>query len=208
MKKNDLLLVTIIGAAVGLLIQPILANLSSISIFAPSFTLRLIIFFFFSIFAPIALWILYLIGKIIPIIYQFGKFAAVGVLNTFIDLGVLNLEIFLSGISFGVFYIIFKTVSFLFATTNSFFWNKYWTFNSKNTINGKETGNFYLFATIGWLLNVGIATFIVNVIGSPASINPKIWANIGALCGVGGAFLWDFLSYKFFVFKKPKTVIN
>jgi putative flippase GtrA len=206
MKKNDLYSVTIIGAAVGSLIQPILANLSSISIFAnPSFLLRMTIFLSLAVFAPFALWILYLIGKLIPVIYQFGKFAAVGVLNTFIDLGVLNLEIFLSGISFGLFYVVFKTVSFLCATTNSFFWNKYWTFNAKGSVNGKETGSFYLFAAIGWLLNVGIATFIVNVIGSPASINPKVWANIGALCGVGGAFLWDFLSYKFFVFKKSKT---
>jgi putative flippase GtrA len=204
MKKNDLYSVTAIGAAVGLLIQPILANLGSFAVLAhPTFALRAGIFIFFTVLAPVALWILYLLGKLLPVLYQFGKFAAVGVLNTFIDLGVLNLIIFLTGIAGGIWYAVFKAISFLCATTNSFFWNKYWTFNAKEAATGKETGSFFLFAAIGWVVNVGIATFIVNGIAWSASFNPRVIANIGGLCGVAGAFLFNFVSYKFFVFKKP-----
>ena len=209
MKRNDLYAVTAIGAAVGLLIQPILANLGSIAIFAhPTLSLRLEIFVFFTILAPLALWILSIIGKFVPVLYQFGKFAAVGALNTYIDLGVLNLIIFVTGIAGGIGYAIFKTVSFLCATTNSFFWNKYWTFNAKETATGKQTWSFFIFAAIGWAINVGIASFIVNGTTWSASINPRILANIGGLCGVAGSFLWDFLSYKFFVFKKPAEKIS
>lgn len=205
MKKNDLFAVTAIGAAVGLLIQPILGNLSSFAVLAhPSLALRLGIFIFFTLLAPIALWILSLLSKLIPALYQFGKFAAVGVLNTFIDLGVLNLFIFLSGIAGGIGYSAFKTISFFCATTNSFFWNKYWTFNAKGSVTGGETGKFYLFAVIGWVFNVSIATLVVNVIPRPTALDPRVWANIGALGGVGGAFLWDFFSYKFFVFKNKE----
>jgi putative flippase GtrA len=203
MKRNDLYAGTAIGAAVGLLIQPILANLGSFAILAnPTFMLRLGIFIFFTILAPLALWILFLLGTLIPVLYQFGKFAAVGALNTFIDLGVLNLIIFMTGIAGGIGYVVFKAISFLCATTNSFFWNKYWTFNAKGAATGKETGSFFLFAAIGWAINVGIATFIVNGIARPMSLDPRIWANIGGLWGVAGSFLWDFFSYKFFVFKK------
>jgi len=203
MKRNDCYAVTAIGAAVGLLIQPILVNLSSFAILAhPTIKLRLGIFIFFTVLAPLALWILSLLGKLAPVIYQFGKFAAVGVLNTFIDLGVLNLEIFLTGIAGGLGYAVFKGISFLCATTNSFFWNKYWTFNAKETATGAETGKFYIFAAIGWVINVSLATFVVNGVARPLSLNPRVWANIGALCGVAGAFLWDFVAYKFFVFKK------
>jgi putative flippase GtrA len=203
MKQNDLYAVTAIGAAVGLLIQPILANLGSFAALAnPTLTLRFGIFIFITLLAPLALWILFLLGKLVPVLYQFGKFAAVGVLNTFIDLGVLNLIIFATGIASGTGYAVFKAISFLCATTNSFFWNKYWTFNAKGAATGKETGTFFLFAAIGWVLNVGIATFVVNGIAHPAGLDPRVWANIGGLCGVAGAFLWDFFSYKFFVFKK------
>ena len=205
MKKNDFYAVAAIGAAVGLLIQPILANLGSFAILAhPTFMLRLGIFVFFVICAPLALWILSLLGRLIPVLYQFGKFAAVGVLNTFIDLGVLNLIIFMTGVAGGIGYAVFKAISFLCATTNSFFWNKYWTFNAKGAATGKETGSFFLFAAIGWVINVGIATFIVNGIARPVSLDPRVWANIGGICGVVGSFLWDFLSYKFFVFKKSE----
>jgi len=203
MKQNDLYAVTAIGAAVGLLVQPILANLGSFAVLAnPTLALRLEIFIFFTICAPFALWVLFLLGKLIPVLYQFGKFAAVGVLNTFIDLGVLNLIIFATGIAGGIGYTVFKAISFLCATTNSFFWNKYWTFDVKGVVTGKETGSFFLFAAIGWVINVGVATLIVNGIARPASFDPRVWANIGGLCGVVGSFLWDFLSYKFFVFKK------
>jgi len=203
MKRSDFYAAAAIGAAVGLLLQPILANLGSFAILAnPTFALRFGIFIFVAILSPLALWIFSLLGKLVPVLYQFGKFAAVGVLNTFVDLGVLNLEIFMSGIAGGAGYAVFKSISFLCATTNSFFWNKYWTFGANEAATGKETGKFYFFAAIGWMLNVGIATFVVNGIARPAAIDPRAWANIGGLCGVAGAFLWDFASYKFFVFKK------
>ena len=98
--------------------------------------------------------------------------------NTFIDLGVLNLEIFLTGVAGGVGYAVFKGISFLCATTNSFFWNKYWTFSAKEAATSAETGKFFIFALIGWGINVGLATFVVNGLARPLSLNPRVWANI------------------------------
>ena len=195
--KKDFVLVVIIGAAVGILIQPIIVNL----IARPSLTIRVLIFFALLILAPVALFVAYLLGRLWKTIYQFAKFAAVGVLNTFIDFGVLNLEILLSGIASGALYPVFKGVSFLAATTNSFFWNKFWTFESKTSANTGEALRFYVVAGVGWLINVSLASFIVNGLSRPAAISPNLWANIGALVGVAGSFLWDFLGYKFLVFR-------
>ncbi|MCL4437673.1 GtrA family protein [Patescibacteria group bacterium] len=199
--KKDFVLVIIIGALVGLLIQPIIANL----IAAPSLGFRILIFVGFLIIAPAALLIAYLLGRLWKTIYQFAKFAAVGALNTFIDFGVLNLEILLSGVAGGALYPVFKGVSFLAATTNSFFWNKFWTFESKTAANPKETLKFYFVAGIGWLVNVSLASFVVNFMHRPGSFSPNLWANVGALAGVAGSFLWDFLGYKFLVFRAPNA---
>ncbi len=88
MTKRDLTASLIIGAAVGLLIQPILANLlSGHSLSVPE---RAGIFVFFALFAPFALWVCELIGEFVKGFYQFGKFAAVGTLNSFIDIGIFN----------------------------------------------------------------------------------------------------------------------
>lgn len=213
MKRNDLYAVTAIGAAVGLLIQPIIANLSSFAIFEhPSTALRLGIFIFFTALAPLALWVLFLFGKLVPVLYQFGKFAAVGVLNTFIDLGVFNLETFLYGTSVigTALFALFKAISFFCATTNSFFWNKHWTFSAARASHPEgviketeEAVSFYVIAGIGWALNVGCATLIKVL--EPSGIAVKLWVNIVApLGGVAAAFLFNFLCYKFFVFKEKK----
>jgi len=202
MKKGDWLAIVIIGAAVGLLSQPILATVSGAFGMVLTFKLRLAIFIAFVILAPLALFIVYLFGKLAPVIYQFGKFAAVGVLNTFVDVGVLNLEILAFGTPSGWTYSLFKTVSFLASTTNSFLWNKYWAFNSQEPANTRETLKFYGVALIGLILNVALASYVFSSIGRPVTIAPNLWANIGALVGVAAAFIWDFIGYKYFVFKK------
>ncbi len=131
------------------------------------------------------------------IVRQFTKFFLVGAMNTLIDLGILNLLIFASGISFGLWYSVFKGVSFLIATTNSYFWNKRWTFESSQ----KKFSQFLIISTIGFVINVGVASFLVNLIGPQASLTVKVWANVGALAGSAIGLMWNFLGYKFIVFK-------
>lgn len=205
MFKKDLALGSIIGAAVGLLVQPMLStlgpNLSKFGLIINS-SFRIEAFFVFLILAPLALFILNLISKTIPIIYQFGKFAAVGTLNSFIDFGIMNLVIALTGIASGIWYAVFKGASFICATTNSFFWNKFWTFGSKGGDVAGQALKFYVIAGGGWLIDVAIASFVVNGLTRPVAISPALWANVGALAGIGGSFLWNFLGYKFIVFKK------
>lgn len=204
MDRKDLTAVIVIGGGVGLLLQPILSNvitgtpLSDIDRFG--------VFLFFLVFAPFALWISALISKLWKGFYQFAKFAAVGTLNSFIDVGVLNLETFLYGSSFigaGLF-AIFKAISFLCATTNSFFWNKYWTFSAQRKPKAGEVTAFYTVAIVGWVLNVGLAT-LVKVLGPDS----KTWVNLVApLAGVVASFLWDFFGYKYLVFKKKPLQIS
>ena len=199
MTRKDLTASIIIGAAVGLLIQPILANnLSNLHLGVLE---RVGIFVFFALFAPFALWLCEVISSAVKGFYQFGQFAAVGTLNSFIDIGVFNLETFLYGTSvIGVIlFAVFKAISFLFATTNSFVWNKYWTFSAQEKPKAGEVTAFYTIAVLGWVINVGVAT-LVKASGSPDS---KVWVNLVApLCGVAASFLWDFFGYKYFVFKK------
>ena len=204
MSKKDLILITIIGAAVGVLAQPVIANL----IVQPSAALRIGLFLGFLVLAPLALFIAYVAGRVVPVLYQFAKFAAVGTLNSFVDVGVLNLGIFLSGITGGLGFSLFKAISFLAATTNSFFWNKYWTFSATSRSGPGEVVKFYVVAMIGGIVNVGIASFIVNGVTHSSSISPALWANIGALAGVASALLWDFLGYKYLVFKRAEPAVG
>jgi len=192
--KRDFQLVTLVGFAVGwLVLLPVTLPIAIGSVLG------------FSALAPLALFVLGLIGRRAPVIGQFGKFAAVGTLNTLLNFAVLNSLILWTGETRGAAYSGFVALAFLVATTNSYFWNKFWTFESRRPVTGGEYARFALFTLGGAFLNVGAASLVVNVIGVPAGVGGALWANVGGLCGVAVSFLWNFIAYRKVVFKGSGT---
>lgn len=144
--------------------------------------------------------------KIKNLTKQFGKFFLVGIMNTLVDLAVLNLETLASGIREGSGYAVQKGVSFMTAVIFSYFVNKNWTFedNSKEK-QGKKFSQFFFVSIIGMLINVSVATIAVTYIKPALNlsfISDQLWVNIGALCGTAVGLFWNFLGYKLWVFKK------
>lgn len=201
LRKKDYILVSIIGFLFALLLLPIIKNTK-----LPFFELNIIsiavLIIAFSVFANIALWIASLLSRKIPIMIQFAKFGAVGALNTLLDLGILNTLIFFTGFSAGWHYTSYKAISFIIANTNAYFWNKYWTFESKGEANIKEFWQFFIVSLIGFGINVGFASLIVNIIGPMGDISIERWGNIAALGATAISLVWNFIGYKFIVFKK------
>ena len=196
MSKRDVVLSLVVGFLVAVLGLIIIANLN--------IKLPVNKYLALAVFPPLAaagLYILYRISLIWrPFVFQFGKFFIVGGLNTFLDLGILNLLILLTDITHGVWFSAFKALSFVITVINSYFWNKFWTF--------QKTGSFVLFFAVvsgSFLINVGVASFLVNVVGPPDGIGPKQWDNLAALSSVVLVLTWNFLGMKFLVFKKTST---
>jgi len=192
--KKDVILAIIIGLIIPILFFIILKNISFILPFNK--------FWLLVVMPPLAVLGLYLMFRIAliwrPFIFQFGKFFLVGSFNSLLDLGVLNLLILQTGITASLWFSTFKGISFIVAVINSYFWNKGWTFSSRE-------GSFLLFFivnVIGFLINVGVASFLVNVTGAPAGMSHKIWDNIAALSSVVFVLIWNFLGMKYVVFKK------
>lgn len=153
--------------------------------------------------AVLGFLIAWLIGRKIVVIFQLYKFLLTGSLNTFIDLGVLNFLMWAFDVAHGWPYSLFKGISFTTSVVNSYFWNKFWTFEKKETgIGAKEFSRFYLLTGVGFLLNVGIASFLVNVLGPQFGLSEKLWANVGAIIATTLVCMWNFLGYKLIVFKK------
>ncbi|MFY9457568.1 MAG: GtrA family protein [Candidatus Spechtbacterales bacterium] len=134
--------------------------------------------------------------------YQFYKFILVGVLNTLLDLAVLNGLIVLTGIAIGWHFSLFKGASFTIAVVNSYFWNKFWTFRKKGGVGASEFGQFLAVSLVGLGINVGAASLLVNVVGPKGDMDPQLWANVGAVAAIAFSTIWNFIGYKFFVFKK------
>ncbi len=205
MKKTDYIFPLVIGEVIALIFLAVsrlgIAKALSLPEAVDQFALYLPIIL--PVLSLIGTVIAYFLGKVFPVLFQLAKFVLVGALNTFVDLGILNILILLTGIASGWFYSLFKALSFSFSVINSYFWNKFWTYEHKETkVGGKEFGKFYLVAGIGFILNVGVASLIVNIVGPQFGISAELWANIGAFVAIICVFMWNFLGYKFIVFKK------
>ncbi len=207
MKKIDIIIALIVGELIALLGLGILKGLA-INFGFIYWALPLILPFF----CLFCLWIAHLVSlKFLKseTLYDAAQFLLIGVLNTLVDLGGLNLLIWLSGISAGIWYSVFKGASFVVATLHSYFWNKFWTFEAKKTKGMQmEFAKFFLVTLIGFGVNVGIASFIVNAVGPQFNITGNVWANIGAIFASVVGIFWNFLGSKFIVFKSQKSQIN
>ncbi|MEO5358001.1 MAG: GtrA family protein [Nitrospirae bacterium YQR-1] len=134
---------------------------------------------------------------------QFIRFASIGALNTLVDIAILNVETLLSGLKTGAPFAVQKALSFLIAVIFSYYLNKRWAFEHKSDRGGKFS-HFVAVSLIGMAVNVLSASLVVNVVRpwlSLAWFGDQIWVNVGSLCGTAGGLLWNFLGYKFFVFK-------
>ncbi|MCX7616048.1 MAG: GtrA family protein [Patescibacteria group bacterium] len=198
--RKDFLLVFIIGVFFGVFSLPIIKNVAGS--FSFSWVLATGFVFLLGVVAVFFLWLASLISLKIPIVFQLAKFAAVGSFNTFLDWGIVNLLIFLTGIVSGLGFSLFKAISFLIANIGSYFWNKYWTFIDKDKANIQEFGKFFVVSVIGMVLNVVVASLIVNYIAYPSSLSPRQWANVALLVATLVSLVWNFVGYKFFVFEK------
>ncbi|HZZ99653.1 MAG TPA: GtrA family protein [Candidatus Paceibacterota bacterium] len=153
------------------------------------------------------LWILgvllgYFLGQWFKFFEQFGRFAAIGFTNASVDFGVLNLEIALSGLAFGPTYPFFKAISFICATCSSYVWNKYWTFNAGRSRGGfKEFGKFFATAIVAFIVNVAVASSVVNFIHPILGVNAHVWANLSAVAGSAAGLVFSFVGFKKAVFK-------
>ncbi|KKR55720.1 MAG: hypothetical protein UT92_C0001G0063 [Candidatus Curtissbacteria bacterium GW2011_GWA1_40_24] len=199
--KKDYILVSIIGLFFALLLLPIMKNVK-LTLFELNILNVAIFVLVFIVFANIALWMAFLISRKIPIALQFAKFGAAGALSTLLDLGILNSLIFFTGFAAGWHYSLYKSISFIVANINAYFWNKHWTFKAGGESNVKEFGQFFAVSLIGFGINVSLASLIVNIIGPIGNISIERWGNIGALAATIISLIWNFVGYKFLVFRK------
>lgn len=133
--------------------------------------------------------------------FQFVKFVIVGFLNTALDFGVLNLLSYITGIYSGKEIIILNSVSFVIAMTNSYFWNKYWTFKKAGEAQVKEFLEFVTVGFIGLLINSGVVFTVTTYIAPFVNFSPEVMENLAKAFATIFSLVWNFVGFKFIVFR-------
>lgn len=198
MTKKDALLGAIIGAAIALLIYPIAHNLGfSFSLpFQAALTVAL------ALLTPAGIAVAAWLARRWAVILQVAKYGAVGVLNTLIDAGMLNLLSAWSGVYSGTPIILYNSIGFSVAVVNSYFWNRYWVFASRDTQYGKEFVQFVIVSAIGLGLNTGLVYLLTTFVTPFSGLTPQVWENVAKAIAIPLSFAWNFAGYKFIVFRQ------
>lgn len=146
------------------------------------------------------------------LVAQITKFVSVGVLNTLVDLGFFNIFRRVKGISATVASYISTTIAMI----GSYFLNKSWTFQANGDV---ATQAFKFFATtiLGlYVIHNGIVYLLTKKVLWPGKLALKIVRlfpflaklsddfvtdNFAKVCAIAVTLVYNFLVYKFFVFK-------
>lgn len=197
---RDLAFGAVNGAVFGLMVSLTVKNLH--------FETNPFVFtFVFSLLAIFGIFLGYLLSRWKVFLFEFAKFGAVGAANFSIDIGVYNILLSLTEKESALLVDVFAVISFCFAVTNSYFWNKYWSFSKNGQKSSKR--EFHLFivvSVIGALLSTGIVHLLVNIIGTPSWVPSEdpgmLWKSIAKVFGTIIVLVWNFVGYRFFVFNR------
>jgi putative flippase GtrA len=134
---------------------------------------------------------------------QAKRFCIVGLVNTAVDIIVLNLLILIAGTGHtGPLFTVFKTISFVAALLNSYWMNSKWTFVDE-TAGGKPSmsqgAQFVVVSALSAVVNVASASYVATFLTPPAELH-HYWPTVAALVGTVFSFVFNFVGYKYLVF--------
>ncbi len=203
MNKKDIFLSVFVGILTGFIWGAVFSYLGTLDKFGLGWAVWVLV---------LVVPLVYLAGlffgewlsRKIPFFKSFAKYVMVGFLNTGVDFAVFNFLMFITKIEQGYMVSSFKTISFVAAVTNSYFWNKNWVFEErKSALNkGKEFTKFIVVNVIGAMVNVIITSVLIFTIMPKFGLSQLSWNNIAAVFGTAVALIWNFIGFKLIVFTK------
>ena len=92
-----------------------------------------------------------------------------------------------------------NTIAYACGALNSFFFNRYWTFQRPGRLKAREGMRFLLITLAAIVCNDLILWFMGKIL-HPAHLNVTLWANISKVAAIGGTILISYLGMRLWVF--------
>lgn len=203
--KTDYAIGGIIGFFAGIFAIPVLINIGNQGhAILKSYALLMLAPWAMAVAILFGIWLGKFLTRFLPVFNQLSKFGAVGILNTAIDFGTLNLFSLITGTTAGIKIGGFNIVGVAFAVINSYFWNKYWVFNHGAQTQQEQDLSKFLAVTIsGLILNSVLVVVLTTAIAPLFGLSGAIWLNVAKIFITLFTLVWNFIGYKFFVFIPP-----
>lgn len=200
MKVVDVILSLICGRIVGLVASDFLHGLN-IRLGAYE---HLIIWLAFPLLAVAFLWLASFARHKLLFIYQGAKHLLVGAVATVVDLKLFEFVGWLLGIAWSTSKSV-KAISFIISVVIKYWGNKYWAFQKHEKEGArKEFLVLFLVTLLGLLIDLAAFDYIFQMGSWQAfsQIPKELWLKISVIAAALFAAVWNFVGYKFFVFKK------
>jgi putative flippase GtrA len=191
MKREDIIYAIICGLAVAWIV----ADFVPMKYGTPY---RMIGFAVLPILSVVGLLLCDIIGRKYLFVHQAGKFALAGAFADVIDIKVFQFLFLILPFSLAI-----KAFSFLVATLIKYLTNKHWTFaKHEKASQSREVVQFFTVAIIGLFINVVSFYCATQIIGPQFKIPAELWTELSIIFSALVVATWNFLGYKFIVFKK------
>jgi putative flippase GtrA len=134
---------------------------------------------------------------------KYAQFSLVGFSNMLVDVGVLNLLLFLTPTGSPALLVLYNVVALVLANANSYLWNTLWTFREQARHDAKQAGLF----TVQGLLNVAVGSALLwaaaRGLAAYTDLSPWVSGNAAKAISTVTASTMSFLFLRLFVFR-PK----
>lgn len=199
MKVIDVIFALVCGRMVGFLVSDYFAEMG----YNLGFYYLLLIWVALPVISVICFYLAYIIGKKLLFVFQAAKFVLVGAFATVIDYGLFNFFIWTFSFFFPIGKITAKAISFIFSTALKYWGNKYWTFSKheKEEI-AKEILQFFIINLAGLIIDVAAFYYFTRIMGEQFGFSYAYWIKFSVILAAITSSVWNFLGYKFLVFKK------
>lgn len=135
------------------------------------------------------------------IVSQFARYFVVGLLNTALDFLIFNALSISFNIYSGVAIIPLNVVTASVVIIQSYLLNKYWTFKSVFGSKRVEFSKFILVNFGAMIVNTSIV-YALTTHAAPEDVSPLAWENVAKGVALIANIIWNFLGFKFFVFRE------
>jgi len=132
-------------------------------------------------------------------LWQFVRFALVGILNTSVDILLLNLLLWRFPTHNANLLLGYNSLAYMLGAINSFYFNKYWTFKQSKKTTSNQLLRFALISLLGIVCNDGIIWIVARVL-HPCIASNFLWANVSKAVAIIGTAAVSYFGMRLWVF--------
>lgn len=130
---------------------------------------------------------------------QITRFGIAGIVNTVLDIALLNLLLWMFPTRNALLILIFNSIAYALGAINSFLLNKYWTFRRWQRPTWGEAVRFVLTTCAGMLCSNVILTLVSTAL-QPVVHNTVLLTNIAKVTAIGGTAIISYIGMYLWVF--------